>query len=565
MVRFGFLPRLSLLSFSLLISPVLNASTPSSTATSLALSSASLAAGGVVTLTASVTSSGKPVSPGLVLFCDAAAAHCTDVHILGQAQLTSAGIAKVKLRQPIGSHGVRAEFQGTQLYSKSQSSSQNLTVTGQLRTSSYVWVDGPSIFGLVSTAGVVPATGTVDFLDASDGDSVFASEGMWDEVWRAPSFSTAASIPVGSGPAGDVIGDFNNDGIPDIAETDVFSGTVTILLGKGDGTFTKETIDTGGPAAMVVGDFNSDGLQDIAYTNTQTYEFVVLLGKGDGTFTKEFTVSVDAYYNQGVMGDFNHDGNADVAFGGSNGQVLVFLGKGDGTFTGRNEIPIDTYTYIGGLTAGDFNGDGFADIAVSSWDNTIRVLLSKGDGTFIVGPTIGAGAGAMAIADFNGDGILDLAIGNVFEDTAGILIGNGNGTFKSQVKMATGSHPNYIAIGDFNGDGNADVITANAYANSITTLMGWGNGTFIRGPVPATGSGPYEIAVADFNGDGVADIATTNYNVNTMGILLGGVTLTKLASVSSAAVPGSGTRKVYVSYGGDALHLESKSGTGTVP
>ncbi len=75
-----------------------NASAESSTATSTTLAltsggsaSSSVASGSVVTLVASVKTGSTAVTAGHVNFCDASAVYCTDIHIVGTAQLTSAG------------------------------------------------------------------------------------------------------------------------------------------------------------------------------------------------------------------------------------------------------------------------------------------------------------------------------------------------------------------------------------------------------------------------------------------------------------------------------------------
>ena len=88
------------------------------TTTTLTISSAgapvsTVASGSAVTLTAAVQSNGAPVTAGTVNFCDATAAHCTDIHLLGTAQLTPAGTASLKFIPGIGNHSYKAVFTGT--------------------------------------------------------------------------------------------------------------------------------------------------------------------------------------------------------------------------------------------------------------------------------------------------------------------------------------------------------------------------------------------------------------------------------------------------------------------
>src|SRR6185437_7962377 len=90
----------------------------------------SVSSGTVVTLTATVTSAGNTVTLGQVNFCDASASYCTDIHLLGTAQLTSAGTATLKLRPGIGTHSYKAVFQGTRTFAGSGSAGSALAVTG---------------------------------------------------------------------------------------------------------------------------------------------------------------------------------------------------------------------------------------------------------------------------------------------------------------------------------------------------------------------------------------------------------------------------------------------------
>ena len=104
---------------------------------------------------------------------------------------------------------------------------------------------------------------------------------------------------VGNNPDGIVAGDFNGDGRLDLAVANqgqiLFNaGSVSLLLGRGDGTFATPVTDNlnENPMAIVSGDFNGDGHLDLAFTDQDyyaggielTYSTSTLLGHGDGTF-----------------------------------------------------------------------------------------------------------------------------------------------------------------------------------------------------------------------------------------------------------------------------------------
>src|SRR5262249_47329995 len=143
-----------------------------------------------------------------------------------------------------------------------------------------------------------------------------------------------------------VAADFNGDDRLDLAVGSLSSGAVSVLLGNGDGTFQPEVLyATSGsaPARLTVGDFNGDGHLDIAApnfaSNSASNGISILLGRGDGTFRLEAGdptggAPLNAPFGV-VAGDFNHDGHLDLAVNNSdNGSdsISVFLGNGDGTF-----------------------------------------------------------------------------------------------------------------------------------------------------------------------------------------------------------------------------------------
>jgi len=315
--------------------------------------------------------------------------------------------------------------------------------------------------------------------------------------------------PIYSG-AANFVGDFNGDGKPDM-----LSSGGTLLLGKGDGTFTTGTPVTGG--AVAVGDFNGDGKIDVLQQSTGT--LLVLLGNGDGTFKAPVSTNSGASLYALTAGDVNGDGKADVLgldyTSGFN--VVVYLSQGDGTFaTGVSYALGSTSAFL--ITLGDFNEDGEIDVAVAAPSNAGQevVLLGNGDGTFQAGKisTGGVSSALDAVAgDFNSDGKLDLAISGSYPPVVSLLLGNGDGTFQAATTVAeTASAQGGVdlAVADLNGDGKLDlVLAAGPYADGlISVFLGNGDGTFSAGqsyfPVLETDE---TVAIADFNSDGKPDIA----------------------------------------------------------
>jgi len=95
---------------------------------------------------------------------------------------------------------------------------------------------------------------------------------------------------------------------------------------------------------------------------------------------------------------------------------------------------------------------------------------------------VDAGAGAIAVADFNGDGKLDAAVANQDGSTVSVLLGNGDGTFRTKVDYTAGNVLVSIATGDFNGDGKADLAVVDfgsaSVGGDVAILLGNGDGTF---------------------------------------------------------------------------------------
>ena len=384
------------------------------------------------------------------------------------------------------------------------------------------------------------------------------------------------------------MGDFNGDGNADLAAANADNNTVSVLLGNGDGTLqAAKGYDAGGSAAAIaIGDFNGDGKVDLA-VGSNYHNVNVLLGNGDGSFqaARTFDSGGDTPLSLAV-GDFNGDGKSDLAVaslfnGGGTGSLSVLLGNGDGTFQTALTYPLGTYP--GSIAVGDFNGDHKLDVALGNTlllPGTISVLLGNGDGSFQAPENFDAGgdAEALAVADFNGDGTLDLATVNDYNNSsdgqsqAGVLIGNGDGTFQPAQDFPLGTHrshegdegyPAFIKVGDLNGDGKPDLAIANEHANTtgVSLLLGNGDGTFQTPQVLATAYPTSSVALGDFNGDGKPDLAVTSPFYAPPGV---GVLLNQLVTTTTVSGTATSTYGQSVTFSASVMSGGGPRSSGTV-
>ena len=358
--------------------------------------------------------------------------------------------------------------------------------------------------------------------------------------------------------------DMNRDGHADLIVDDYwdehgcnFPSTVVLLGGprntftpsarQGLGFYASAYPSPGNPAA--IGDFNGDGLLDIAYNvnfsscvDGEPYSYdQVFFGDGKGHFVSSGP-QLSFQTNYLAAGYFNTGGAEDLASLDSSG-LEVLLGKGDGSFA-----PAVTYG-VGNnpvfVLQRDLNGDGKRDLVVVNRDgDTISILLGNGDGTFK--PQVVYAAGTLpniaVTGDFNRNGKIDIAVGSA----AGIsvLLGHGDGTFQTQKLYPATGPITGIAQASVRQDGIEALLGIDSASSRFVLLPGVGDGTFGTPVFYPVDQVPVAIVAGDFDGDGAPDVALLTADQGT--------------NVFTGQQVG-GNLAVYYNQGGDHLALASTS------
>jgi len=316
------------------------------------------------------------------------------------------------------------------------------------------------------------------------------------------------------------IADLDNDGSADLAMANEGSDDLSILFGRGDGTFEPETRVPAGaaPVSLAVVDLDGDGAVDLAVADrgrpgAAPGGVSLLFGSGSGSFTAAAPLFAGAAPSAVAAGDFDGDGRPDLAVGESQDQELwVFLGNGDGTF--RTPVRSPGFPASASVAVGDFNTDRKADLAVFTPSGDILIFFSRAngalstptilrwsDGTFLSPPPGGTAATAPGlaaaspaglsgiVADLNGDGRDDVASVLPGKGRLQVFLNRGGGgSFLARGPFLTGDTPTALASADFNGDGLGDLAAALA-SGSGSVLLNSGS--------------------TDADGDGVTDLGDT--------------------------------------------------------
>jgi hypothetical protein len=327
-----------------------------------------------------------------------------------------------------------------------------------------------------------------------------------------PQFSAPIDATTGDSPSALVTADLNGDAKPDLATADIDSNTVSVLLGKGDGSFgARLSYRTSRfPWDIAAADLNADGRPDLVTGSGEggdAARLVVFLNDGAGRFHRARSFHLPAAAI--VAADLNGDGVVDLATVTERRRdFAVLLGTGSANFapprlySGDREGSND-------LELGDMNGDGRLDAVLVTNRKKLAVRLGNGDGTF--GPERATAAPDeednmldVTLADLNHDGRLDAATASFYGD-AGVFLGRGDGTLAPRANYSTVGKADGVAVADFDADGNLD-LALSAYDFNPLVRLGRGDGSFGRAQYLEWVLADYGVA-ADFNLDGRPDLA----------------------------------------------------------
>ena len=260
-----------------------------------------------------------------------------------------------------------------------------------------------------------------------------------------------------------------------------FKAAIYVLPGRGDGTFAAEIVTpvdqcpayqgygslTGRFLNVAAGDYDNDGIRDIALVNSPLGELQIYHGNGNGTFglTRRFPIGTGGVV---ASGDFSRDGVADLALFA--GQVNLYLGGSTGS--GMTSISGPGCGMGGSLQTADFDGDRESDLLLNC-ANDVSILLNLGGGRFRIGPKTAIYpplTGITAIADFDRDGRDDLAAITYVDGKLALFLSAGDGAFRTPVVVPTLTVPVSMIAVDFDDDGKPDLVAIDESDGSLELL-----------------------------------------------------------------------------------------------
>jgi len=249
-------------------------------------------------------------------------------------------------------------------------------------------------------------------------------------------------------------------------------------------------------ADVVVGDFDGDGIDDLAWSARSEGGFFVALDVTDGMYDESVYSSLDTPTAL-AAGDFDDDTYDDIIFYDPvTGRFRWYRGADNGSLTGGDVL--DFATHVTAIESGDMNDDGAVDVVATSDEaDTVTILLANRTNGFAIlttAPKVGARSSAvsatspvaLALGDLDGDGDLDVVTANDNDGSVtgsvSVLLNDGTGQLALATTMefqlvgadfpiAVRSQPTGVKIGDLNGDGAPDIAVSHDEVDAGTSYV----------------------------------------------------------------------------------------------
>jgi hypothetical protein len=318
--------------------------------------------------------------------------------------------------------------------------------------------------------------GNVPSSDRSRGHRLFRNDLSSETAGGALHFTDVterAGFATGDYGMGAAVGDYDNDGDPDVYVTNY--GPNRLYRNNGDGSFTDVTARAG------------EGLNDPRWSTSAAFSDY----DADGDLDLFVANYVD-FTLQGAKSCFGPAGVRDYCGPLQFRPVpdRLFRNNGNGTFTDVSESSGITKAYGSGLgvAAGDFNDDGMSDFYIANDAMANQLWLNKGDGTFEDGALMAGlafnaegqveGSMGLAVGDPDNDGDLDLFVTNITGESHALYVNLGRGRFEDRrVAYGLGAATRaYTGFGtdwfDCDNDGLLDLFVANGAVTIIEALRG---------------------------------------------------------------------------------------------
>lgn len=325
------------------------------------------------------------------------------------------------------------------------------------------------------------------------------------------------------------IGDFNSDGLKDVAVSvsGISSGPgLWVFLQQADGTLAPSGTYALGtrPENLVSGDFNNDGRDDVATANKTTNNISVLLQTAEGVLAPQVIYAASTTPDALVADDLNNDGLTDLAVSHHNAAVLgVFYQQADGTLGTMVSYP-SQHAGFDDIDTGDFNSDGLTDIVKMNGQEYINanfmIYLQTAGG--FAAPVLydlsgNVNSSGIAAGDLTGDGRDDIALaygGNMAYIT--IYAQTEEGVLQQRTTYPAYDIPEPMEIADINLDGRLDLLAVHGGWQALSVYFQRPDGSLANYQpysLPyASHYSPQGFDIGDINNDGLPDAVIADYN-----------------------------------------------------